>query len=755
MDIGRPLNEWNKKYGSKPPPPPEVSRVISFLPKPETRGFNIDEDLEEIDEIVESMKTCETESERTQLKAWKRWDVMMEHAQDAMQARVHRAKFFHHLNELTDSEIERIVHNDEPYAVNTDAIVRVSEDIESWYHKEYNEVTGTTRSLSGCVDSGDDSFNDLSEEEKSVGKEVLCVWVLRGRLLFLSRHDYWMSCDTRGKDIKDLHNMFQYGVEGGCLVDESAPILGYDMRTLVMAGDSLYRCWTELPFSKGVVEYIDLLRVRCATISSVMFPIGSDTLNRPDMCSVCGECEHTNMTFIEWSLSTLGNVDRCMVAFKTLLTRMGRIAPTPWPYGRPFGMVERQEGHSEEEETAKSSMLLFKCFRDWISDFCNTTRADSIRKKFNKHIVEEFVRPGEYSVYRKKYPMGDPNATNIVSKLRPNDIDRMRSQITGSKLQTIMSNDTDAVGFVTARNEIAIAALEYFCAENVSLDFVWNGGWLVRKALAKWTYLKRSSSVFPKIIQTVGGFLVWCPWVATLKGKWDFFDEILSSSRERRGESGYKIGLHIRQLMSKVPKNRVRKILGCNQTCIFSALHLHEALHLACVLNVKHNREIAAALVMKSTSYDGEVRLRKPIRVLLEEVTKVYLQARTVLVKIFGGCNLEPKVWNAVMCDGVVATTTRPIRKYVRARFDHEKFSGQYDHVVRRERKAFEEEEEERMKAYFERARRLKVPSVVEWSALFPDMDVRSTRKALPVSTNKRSKTIVPVKLIREKEVEE
>jgi hypothetical protein len=694
-------HHWNKG-AANPANDNSGTTVISYMTKPETRGLALVSNLAKIDvlSLGRELSTCETEEEAEELKLWKKWDVFADHAQDAMESREHRVVFYIHLGLLMDEELHRVVRHsfdDQPVMLNQEAILDIIFSVDEWYSEYFSSVTGTSASLSGGSRGGvsaNISADDLDEEESSAKQELNNLWNLRTRLFFLGHVNKWLQDKTRGIDIEELHDLLKYGEEGGCLVDTKTRVLGYDVKTLTLACSSLYRCWTELSFSKGLLQYVELLKARCASLSAVMFS-DTDTLNVSDFrTTIVSEGEtlyHVNQRFVSKCHETLGNVDRCLVGFRRLLDSLGRLAKVPSLYNAPFGQ--------ESLDGTTSSLDLHICFAEWVCEYAKGSRGDFVMKNFRKHIIAELVRPGEYSEYREKNPLGDPNATNIISKLRPNDMDKIRKHITGSTIPTIIQSTSDAVGMVTARSELAIVALAYFCDETSIIRMEWSE-WLVRRGGAKASLLL-GKTCFPIMIQTVGGYAVWCPWTQY-------------GSRKRKRGSHCKL---------------------------YSVLRFHEAFHLTCTLVIRHYRDIFEAITNK---YQGS-STQTP-KSIATQITNVYCQARNVLVHVFGCCGLDKDIHDRIMSD----LGDGEWELYKKREFDEKAFLARKKgstsvrtHAIQKEREVFDKKEFARRTAHYDAVRSVHIPPTMSAPELFPDLyektddagrDVDKTDVALSVT---------------------
>ena len=715
-NILRPITQWTRHWkrvnegddseieeddGSLP-------TTIKYLARPETRGIGLVSELQNVNNISRKreLRACETDEEIYQVKAWKKWDVFANHVEDALEIREHRVVFYIHLGTLMDEEMTRIIqhnhNNTTEMSLNQEAIIDIISAIDDWYSKYFSAVTGTSFALSGGNRGGvssDISGDDLMEEEESAKKELLNLWNLRTRLFFLAYSNKWLTDKTKGEDIVELYDLIKYGEEGGCLVDVKTCILGYDLRTMIRACEALYRCWTELPFSRGLLRYVELLKARYASLGAVIFS-DDNTLNVAEWRTAYTKDDqtfyHVNQSFVVKCNDTLGNVERSMIAFQRLLSELGRVAPTPHPYNTPLTM--------EIQQDAVSSKEMHSCFSDWVCEYTSASRGEFIQKNFRKYIIAELVRPGEYSEYRQKNPLGDPNATNIISKLRPNDMDRFRMHITGAPIKDLIQSTSDAVGMITARNELSIASLEYFCSESSITRIEWSSCF-VRKVGAKASLLK-GKTCFPIIIQTsTGGYVVWCPWM-------QYMPRRHSNKRRKRAFGG---------------------------TCrMYSILRFHEAFHLMCVLMVRHYRDIWSALVRKHSS--SSTRTPKNIA---SEVTVMYEQARRVLVHVYGGCGLDEDLFHIIMkgldYDG---------GPYRASEFDRDAFVSDQPHnnisayIITRAQKEFNAKEDDRRRKHYEHIRSLYIPPVLEEVELFPELFSDAPLEYQCVDRKQQSQTV-------------
>jgi hypothetical protein len=694
--------------------------TIKYLARPETRGIGLVADLERVNRISREreLMACENDEEIYQVKAWKKWDVFANHVEAALETREHRVIFYMHLGTLMDEEMRRIVRNNAnttENALNQEAILDIIYTVDKWYSNYFSATTGTSVVLSGGSRGGvssDISADDLMEEEESAKKELLNLWNLRTRLFFLAYPNKWLTDQTKGEDIVELHDLLKYGEEGGCLVDVKTPVLSFDLQTMILACEALYRCWAELPFSRGLLRYVELLKARYAALGAVMFS-DMNTLNVPEWRTTYTQGDqtfyHVNQAYVVKCNATLGNVERAMIDFQSLLSDLGRVSPTPMPYNMPLTM-NLPQGHVTSKE-------LHRCFSDWVCEYTEASRGEFIQKTFRKYIIAELVRSGEYSEYRQKNPLGDPNATNIISKLRPNDMDRFRKHITGASLKELIRSTSDAVGMITARNELALASLEYFCVETSITRIEWST-WFTRKNGAKASSLK-GKSCFPMVIQTcTGGYVVWCPWMQYLP------------RRQRRSL-----------------KRRKQAFTGVCR--LYSILNFHEAFHLACALMIRHYRDIWNAMVCKHSS--SSTRTPKNIA---SEVTMMYEQARRVLVHIYGGCALDDHLFKRIMkgldYDG------EPFRARI---FDRDVYLESQKSLTHRNvspyelqcaQRDFESKEENRRRKHYDKIRALYIHPVLEEVELFPELFSEETLdERHPIKGKQHSQTTYTCEMSR------
>jgi len=753
----RPVREWMRTCGNSSSlysrededgdEDEDAVTIIKYKTKPETRGLELVDDLVDVDYFTmeRELQACENEEEVLEVILWKKWDTFARYVGEALEIREHRVIFYLYLGALMDTEMRRVVEEQTAnrgefsLALNQSAIVDIIETIDEWYGDYFSATTGTTAGLSegsrGGV-SADITADDLMEEEESAIRELLTLLTIRTRLFFLAHCEKWLSDETRGSDIKELYDLMEYGEEGGCLVDVETPILKYDVDTFVKACDALYRSWQELPFSRGLLRYIELLKARFASLSAIIFN-NFRTLNvEAYRTTIKGDDDdnskvmvHVNKEFIIRCNDTLENVERSLISFQTLLSWLGRVVPTPYPYNIPVEAPPRVgdgdngggggggggEDEGEDARMVGSSKELFVCFSEWVMDYTNskhTSRDQFIMKNFRKKIIAELVRPGEFSQYRQKYPLGDPNATNIISKLRPKDMDRYRQHIIGSTIPEMIQSTSDAVGMVTGRNELSVACLEYFCNEIEHTRIAWSS-WVVRSFDARPSLLC-GKTCFPVIIQTVGGYSVWCPWYSYLVGH-----------REEEEEEEYDS-----------PTMRKRTMNSRKHNKLYSVLCFHEAVHLACVLMVRHYGEIFEAMERKHSASSTRTSAN-----IAMEVSDMYFQAQCILVNVFGGACLQDDIFEKVIGstglwdDGPYVAKTFDPKVHIDAILTKRGTRGGSNNnnnnnnsnnisafVIKRAQRAFEEAEEKRRKKHYERVRSIVVPPILEAKQLFAGM---------------------------------
>lgn len=378
--------------------------------------------------------------------------------------------------------------------------------------------------------------------------EIQPLWLILIRLHAFGVIDRWFECKTAGRHLKHLYKLIATGSDGGCLVDTSTPILEYPLSTLFKAIESLYAGWRELQYSGDLETYVDLLFSRYAIFSISTFTDQSK-LDRDDMVDVeeltpeehfeqeslrkqleenatggtrvnsrkgifeeeeedsDGEIDvvaleaqgryRINSVFLDDGEAVLGSIKRELVTHNMLISLTeGKYTPI-----------------TLEESNVAQIEPLMAAFKRWATDYIDAVRSSSIVDQFRSNLPGQLVRPGERERFQKRYPFRDPNDTNVVSYLRPRDIERYRNKLMQAAPADIINGIEDFEGMHTGRNEFAFAIIRYYTEEQLESSRM-DGLFIRRNGLTNPEDVASlgDTPLPPVILQTLGCYMVWCPW---------------------------------------------------------------------------------------------------------------------------------------------------------------------------------------------------------------------------------------------------
>ncbi len=531
-------------------------KKISYRADPELKGFNLER-------MIEKRMKNENISER--------WMAIEGIVKKMPESPVHRAKVYATVNRMLNRVLELDMNRLALYRGQYDdervdtfgsyTIIQGStgeEDEFVWTKQEGEETRMYVKHLS-------DVFHDYywnnrrvmrsSSLTNSVGSklsdamlpdqdEILPLWVnvIRTHAFVFMEHCF--TCKTSGEQLPALSRLIETGSDGGCLVDLHTPVMDYPLTLLFKAIESLHVGWRELQYSEDLWTYVNLLFSRYAILSVSMFTDRS-SLDREDMIDVeeLTEEEHGYQRELKKKMKELsggtrienkkeeeykGEVDEVDVI---ALEAEGqyRVNETFFEQGDAvLGSIKRElmthlmlvdftQGKylevSPEEADSRERERLLGAYRDWAVQYVEGARATAILQLFRDNLVGELVRPGERERFRMRWPTRDPNDTNIVSRLRPKDIERYRKNLMEASMKDVIMGTKDFNGMHTGRNELAFSVIRYYteeCLDSSRLD----GLFIRRRGLSDPEDIKEIGwdPVPPVIVQSLGCYMVWCPW---------------------------------------------------------------------------------------------------------------------------------------------------------------------------------------------------------------------------------------------------
>jgi hypothetical protein len=356
-------------------------------------------------------------------------------------------------------------------------------------------------------------------------EEILPLWINIVRCEALSGMDEYVNERITGARLDSLRKLMEKGSGGGCLVDLYTPILSYAQSTLVRAIESLYTNWRELEATADLLTYISLLFLRYSVLSVSMFTDQSvldredmtdvealpaeyrDQLGKDDAAVEATEMYRVNEKFFIEGEAILGSMDRERTTYQMLVNQTR-------------GRYQHQCVEEADDETCAR---LLDAYKRWAVPYMDGPRATAILEHFRGGLLGEMIRPGERERFRVRWPYRDPNDTNVVSRLRPKDIERYRKVLMSAAPEAIIRGKQDFSGMHTGRNELARSILRYFTEETLQTTRLDN------------FYVRRRALTDPEevaefgwdpcpavIIQTLGCYMVWFPWDDTAVSVYHF-----------------------------------------------------------------------------------------------------------------------------------------------------------------------------------------------------------------------------------------
>lgn len=387
------------------------------------------------------------------------------------------------------------------------------------------------------------SAKNATEREANLPneEEIMPLWINIIRLHAFVHLDRYFCNKTSGSGLPELLRLMQKGTTGGCLVDLFVPIVDYPLTTLFKAIESLYTAWRELQFTQDLEMYFNLLFLRYCILSITVF---TDTvvLDRPDMIqeeelpeefhtqqinlrkkveknkhgtqvydkNKTNDEEDIDYALLEATAQYRVN-EKFMQEGEAILGSMKRELMT---HRMLISLTEGCYMYQSSEEVDQSLFLpLMNSYKAWAVAYTDGPRATSIIQHFRDNLIGQMIRPGERERFRIKFPIREANATNVVSRLRPKDIERYRERLLNASVNKIIMGEEDFSGMHTGRNELAYAILRYYTEEQLE------------STRLEGLFLRKESLVDPNdvvefgwdptpavIIQSLGCYIVWFPW---------------------------------------------------------------------------------------------------------------------------------------------------------------------------------------------------------------------------------------------------
>ncbi len=499
------IDAWTKTYGKKSKKKKRCKKRVTYRRDPELCKYRLRERLEPFED---------------------KWEGFVKIVGKKLpESSHHRAEVYSVLNDLLDEallvEMNRLALHGGAYR--QDEFSEYEEDW--WTQQETLEARYCVQIVNQLLCGYYWNYRQVMKsvligKQKGAGslmpdeEEILPLWISIVRCEAFTGMEN-TSDRTAGAQLEALRKLMETGSGGGCLVDLHTPILGYTQSTLFRAIESLYTNWRELEVTPDLLHYISLLFLRYSILSVSMF-MDQTVVDREDMTDVealppdyrnqlgdddvaleSTEMYRVNEKFFLEGEAILGSMERERTTYQMLVNLTG-------------GAYRHQ---CEEEADTDVCKRLLDAYKAWAVGYMNGPRATAILDHFRQDLLGEMIRPGERERFRVRWPYRDPNDTNVVSRLRPKDIERYRKFLMSAAHETIIQGDQDFSGLHTGRNELSRSILRYFTEEALQTTRL-DDFYIRRRVLANPEEVAEFGwEPCPAvIIQTLGCYMVWFPW---------------------------------------------------------------------------------------------------------------------------------------------------------------------------------------------------------------------------------------------------
>src|SRR6056297_192671 len=610
-----------------------TEQLIEYERKPEDKYILFDEEFKLLKKDMKTKQkkgTFESETEFIDYYQMKKWQILSCYCEDSMISRFHRSKFMKKLYKTIRYDIIRIMNDyvnggspstKEKYKSNVviweDQMKKVFVHICKWNFSEFSLLYGTSKRYANFVNNASDGkLDDIVEEKECFKRENLCFWICYNYLFFVLGAKKWLFCQTKGKDLKTLFYLFSYSEDGGCLLSHNIPIIRYSQSIFIQSCELLYRYLPELVYNKDIKDYVEVLKIRFSMLSMTKFPEGyqKDTFDMEGMYEKGPDQKYqVSMAFIHKSLETLQNIDRTICHYEYTCNSLGISDKAGILYNaliisenRAIKSIESVLKELKDTSVSKVCLeipsevygnMLFQVFQNWCKTYLSGYRQNYIIPRFRQQIYNEWVRPGEYLAFIDRWPLKEANGRNIVSSIRPGDIDRLHPIVLTKKPDEVILNNKNCVGMIQSKNLASCLMIEYFFTENTSNSINWTNvykGYIESDVES----IRKEAIGEPCIIKTFCGYLVYCPWI----------------------DLSY-LGISKKKSRNYIPKGTV-----------YNFLRFHEAYHFWCMRILQDYKKIAAFSIKKYKHSNT-----KTPKKLARRFFEFYMIARTSILRLFRG----------------------------------------------------------------------------------------------------------------------
>lgn len=227
---------------------------------------------------------------------------------------------------------------------------------------------------------------------------------------------------------------------GSCpILEVNVPVTEYDLNTTMLSITELNTTFYEVPLSEQLIDYVYLLFGRYTTFSWFLY-VEDETMNNPayststllNSVDTNGEKEtikhqHVNRMFMNYGWNMLFPVMKDI----SLCESMNYV----------FQKVVYTNSVRSENKECPFDEEMYRVANEWGVDYVKNETARLGMEDFKSDVLQYFMRPGEYTLFKLKHNRSEPVPFNIINNMRPHDMDRINTKITEGLYSNVLKNN--------------------------------------------------------------------------------------------------------------------------------------------------------------------------------------------------------------------------------------------------------------------------------------------------------------------------